>query len=340
MGKNRIISAILSIITFITAFSFCAVNVSAIVTVSEGDFSYALNDDDTYSIYKYYGNETDLTLPASVFGEKVTSIYENAFSNSELTSVIIPENYQIIGENAFYNCRNLIEVNFPSTLVSIGSYAFYNCSSLETADLSDASSLTKISSWAFYNTAIKSVNSPISLTTIGNSAFEACGSLERVALSEKLKNISNRLFYGCASLSDIELPTALKTIGESAFENDESLTELFVYDKVTQIGANAFYPMSVSKTLTISCYENSYAEEYCYDNFLEYVLLKKIMGDVNLDGEMDILDVSLIQRYKINDYDISTARARELADVNRDGKISIRDATLIQMKLAKIDVDF
>lgn len=381
----------LTVFTLVTAivlslFSFSAITGSAVVEIMDGDFSYVRNSDSSYSLYRYYGEAKDITLPDTVFTKSVTAVYFGAFEGSDITSVIIPESYMTISENAFYSCGSLKSVKLPSTVTEIGVSAFSNCTSLDTIEIPDNSSLVtinysafsgdtsleginlpsmlkKIESNAFLGTGLTSLSIPNSVTEIGSEAFKNCESLETAVLSENLDEIKEDTFSGCKSLSGVVLPEKLKTIGNnaykgcasmtlseipdsvtkigaSAFENATSLTELFISDNVTDIGANAFYPMSIQKTLKVTCYENSYAADYCYENFVEYEAVEKLLGDANLDGVTNILDVSVIQRYKIGEIDIPTSRARALADVNNDGSITIRDATLIQMKLAKIIDEF
>lgn len=367
-------------------FSLSAFTGSAVVEIIDGDFSYVKNSDNTYSLYNYYGEEKDITLPSTVFNRKVTSVYAHAFENSQLTSVTIPDNYLKIEENAFYGCESLASVKISSTVTEIGNMAFGSCAALAEVDFADANSLTllgysafsgdtalksvalpssllTINGGAFAETGLTSVELPDSVTALGSQAFMNCAELAVVSLSDKITEIADDTFYGCtaltevklpskltsiganafkdcASLSGIELPVSLKTIGESAFENASALKELFIYDGVTDIGANAFFPMSVQKSLTVTCYKDSYTAEYCYENFVQYNAVEKILGDVNLDGELTILDATLIQKYRINTYSITSPRARELADVNKDGNITVRDATLIQMKLAKFIDEF
>ena len=55
---------------------------------------------------------------------------EGKFGYSVLTSVTIPNNVTVIGNNAFRNCSVLTSVNIPSGVTSIGSDAFRNCNSL------------------------------------------------------------------------------------------------------------------------------------------------------------------------------------------------------------------
>lgn len=56
-------------------------------------------------------------------------------------------------------------------------------------------------------------------------------------------------------------------------------------------------------------------------------------GDVNLDSNVDILDVTLIQQYLAELEQLSTNQ-KKLADFNGDGEIDISDATAIQVKIA------
>ena len=66
-------------------------------------------------------------------------------------------------------------------------------------------------------------------------------------------------------------------------------------------------------------------------------VITNIKGDVNLDGIININDVTLIQMYlanlKTHTYEDQLANA----DFNCDGKVNINDATEIQIKLAKGD---
>ena len=56
-------------------------------------------------------------------------------------------------------------------------------------------------------------------------------------------------------------------------------------------------------------------------------------GDANLNGEVEISDVTTIQRYAAAMIDLS-AEAKQLADVDQDGYVCVTDATCIQSFLA------
>ena len=71
----------------------------------------------------------------------------------------------------------------------------------------------------------------------------------------------------------------------------------------------------------------------------EYDFIKPdtYLGDVNLDGKLDIRDVTAIQRH-ISEFELFTKEELSVADTNGDNAVDINDATLLQMYLAEYDV--
>lgn len=63
----------------------------------------------------------------------------------------------------------------------------------------------------------------------------------------------------------------------------------------------------------------------------------ELIGDANLDGKVNIRDVTVIQRH-VAEYEILTGSAFLAADADGNGVININDATLLQMYLAEYDV--
>ena len=60
-----------------------------------------------------------------------------------------------------------------------------------------------------------------------------------------------------------------------------------------------------------------------------------LLGDVNLNGEIDILDATLIQRH-LAALELLSDRQEKVADTNHSGEVDILDATLIQRYLASL----
>lgn len=65
------------------------------------------------------------TIEVSGRNFTVTSVSYNAFFESSITSIFLPESIITIGDYAFFNCKNLKNINLPINLETIGSGAFY-----------------------------------------------------------------------------------------------------------------------------------------------------------------------------------------------------------------------
>lgn len=58
-----------------------------------------------------------------------------------------------------------------------------------------------------------------------------------------------------------------------------------------------------------------------------------LIGDVNVDGKIDIKDATSIQKYSVKIYEFSEPDSLVAADVNFDNKVNIQDVTCIQKYL-------
>lgn len=90
---------------------------------------------------------------------QITEIADGAFSyNTILSKVVIPENIQSIGQQAFYNCENLTEIELSEGITEIKYNTFYGCKRLENITLPN--SLASIGHGAFDQTAIRNLTIP------------------------------------------------------------------------------------------------------------------------------------------------------------------------------------
>lgn len=105
-------------------------------TAHNSKLLYELNETGyTVSAGKYY-DETDVVIPATYNGKKVTKIANSAFSyvkNKEnIKSITIPNSVTSIGSYAFSGCSSLTSITIPNSVTSIGGGAFKSCSSMKT----------------------------------------------------------------------------------------------------------------------------------------------------------------------------------------------------------------
>ena len=99
-----------------------------------GGISYSVNTaNKTASVVSnYYGAYSgNIIIPETIAYNNttysVTSIGEDAFYKSGITSVTIPNSVTSIGENAFLDCHQLEFVTIGSSVTSIGEHAFRYC---------------------------------------------------------------------------------------------------------------------------------------------------------------------------------------------------------------------
>ncbi|MBO5356600.1 MAG: leucine-rich repeat protein [Clostridia bacterium] len=116
--------------------------------------------------------ETDIVISNMYNGKNVVAIKSEAFKNSNITSITLPDTVTTIEASAFYGCVNLKTIKLSSALKEIGEYAFYISALGPYLDLPQK--LEKIGEFAFYNTKITSIHFGKDLKYIGNSAFARC----------------------------------------------------------------------------------------------------------------------------------------------------------------------
>jgi len=147
----------------------------------------------------------------------ITGISDYAFSETDLSSIIIPNGCTTCGTYSIRKNYNLKVVSLPNSITTFGSYAFDSCYSLETVVI------------------------PGSLTTTGNSIFNSCDSLKEAILGVGITSLSGTAFFNaCKSLRSIKLPTGLTAIQASMFSDCVNLMDVDVPNTVTSVGNNAF----------------------------------------------------------------------------------------------------
>lgn len=92
-----------------------------------------------------------------------------------IQKVVIGDGITTIGNYAFWNFWNLVEISIADSVEYIGCDAFYNCGRLTSIDLPD--SLKKIDMAAFAScSGLKRVDIPAGVNEISYDAFRFCGS--------------------------------------------------------------------------------------------------------------------------------------------------------------------
>lgn len=265
--------------------------------VEIGDYAFSMNKDNAFKVVEYMEDDTKL--------------FRYEFS-SPLTSLTIGDD-AVIGESAFSNAASLETVTLGAN-AEIGKMAFYNTSSLKNIDLSKVKSLGDyaISGDVYYacldnNMTVAAVSNDgyyrytyhgpqittadlSSAESIGEYALSYCRSLTDVKLNEKIKEIPQYAFAGCASLKNINLEnvetigeyafmecgletvnlSSAETIGDYAFVSNRTLNSVKLNEKGTDIGEGTFsYCDPLNKVENLAAAENIGDYAFAYDAITE-----------------------------------------------------------------------
>lgn len=324
----------------------------------DGDTYYILPDNiavlskSKYKNYSSYNDEPiieNILIPQTVNGYPVTGIERDAFKNSSITNITLPDTISFINKYAFMGCKYLENINFPESLEKIGEYTFKECINLREINL-DCPNLN-ISKFAFENSGL--TKATINVKSIDENTFENCKNLDTVTLNEGLESIKANAFNGCANLKNIELPSTLRTIGQGAFYGT-SIKSITIPSTVEILGilperigyysggwldVPATDPLTeepeliVNKDCIIYGYYNTEAHYYAISNKLKFIPLDEniLYGDTNNDGEINMSDAVVLQSYLIG-CNISIGYE---ADLNQDGKVNVFDMIMLKRMLMK-----
>ena len=211
------------------------------------------------NLFSYCTGKIETVLP-----DTVTEIGYNAFENSGLFTIKLPEKLKKIQSYAFAGCGNLSSIIIPGTVTSIESSVFSGCSALTTVRIPE--SVTEMGESVFKNcSSLYDVNLSSSCVNIKKSMFEGCSSLEKITFPDKVTTIEASAFLDCTALKEIVWSKALTAIEGSAFKNCSSLTEIAVPETVTSLGNQAFSNCDALTTITIPDSVTSFGTSMFYD---------------------------------------------------------------------------
>lgn len=215
--------------------SFCLVLILCIGLIGCGDASskeaealgYVTPDEELFTyepvkggvgITGFTGEDTTIQIPKKLGGKRVVSVLENAFMNSIVERIWLPDTVKTIENNAFFCDMVLKEVHLNSSVTSLGDSAFYGCVSLDKIDgmekvknigancFSNCPALIEITlpkglkdlgEGAFLLSGLKSVTIPKTVTQVGDRCFHACEQLEQVVIEGDAGNLPDDIFFDC-----------------------------------------------------------------------------------------------------------------------------------------------
>ncbi|MBO5010294.1 MAG: leucine-rich repeat protein, partial [Clostridia bacterium] len=202
---------------------------------------------------------------------------DNILDGQDMHHIIVADYIHTVGNNAFSNATNLMDISLPDTIASFGDNCFQNDTNIImtirtvdglidnnvynakldrviTVNLDDSN----VGDYAFaanpglLNLTIAAISESFDMTSIGSHAFDGCKSMGAVVLPTTVNYIGSYAFYDCNSMSSINIPNGIEKILSHTFYGCASLGSIEVPNSVIAIEDYAFYGCIVATYITLS----------------------------------------------------------------------------------------
>lgn len=190
-------------------------------------FSYKIDKTNkTAAVFSYLNENENAFIPKFIEYENEKYLVTAILTDSKNTKKIIQKiefdedsKIQKFGKNAFYQSA-IQKIVIPSSVKIIGNSAFYDCKDLKIVDFSNDSQLEIIESEAFSSSGVEKIIIPSTTKIINENAFHNCEKLEILEFckNSSLEIIGNNAFSGC-KFENVYIPPNVRIIKDFAFES-------------------------------------------------------------------------------------------------------------------------
>ena len=227
------------LLTLIMCFGTVSIAVYAAETKYDGAWTYKVENGTATIIFCDNTIVGDVTIPSTLGGYKVTAISKGTFNNrKEFTNVTIPDSITSIGDEAFKG-SSLTSVKFGKSVKTIGAKAFDSCSNLTSVSIPD--NITSIGEGAFNScTSLTKVTIGKGITAIAKNTFSSCKNLSNLTIGSNVTTIGDSAFAYCYGLTSVTLPDSVTTLANYAFKSCSELATITFGEDIKSIGYGAF----------------------------------------------------------------------------------------------------
>ncbi len=236
------------------------------ITVDEKNPKYDSRDN-CNAIIETATNKLILAGKDIVLPEGVTSYNQDVFKNC--VSLSLSDGLETITSYMFANCDKLVSLIIPGSVKKIEENAFNSCTSLKTVVFEEGpdSLIYEVLYPSYYSKPSWFLNCPLDSIYIGKnmtykfsvrnygtftySPFRDNLTLQKVVFSDKVLDVPDGMFSGCANLVSVELPDSLLYLGSSAFNGCDSLSFISIPKGITLIGSSTFSGCKKLKSIVI-----------------------------------------------------------------------------------------
>ena len=206
---------------------------------------------------EFYGGE-DIDADAD---ENDIFVYRGGQAPLHVTHVRIDKSVDVIEDQAFLNCENLVHVQTHNGIRKVGRRAFEHCNSLR---------------WLNFKSAVE----------VGAFAFSCCSYLASVEFGDNLETLERYAFERCTSLKHIKLPSVF-IIQEGTFCRCDNITNIEFSERLKEIiGEYTFFQCAQLQRIAIPFKRGLFAYNYarmmyCQFEYCEQLSTVELVGGIH-----------------------------------------------------------
>jgi len=201
---------------------------------AEGDYTYTVSNG-CATITAYNGTEESVVTPETLGGYLVTEIGINSFQGKEVKQVVVSEGVVRVSEQAFMDCKSLIEISFPSTMQTLSYGGVANDTALKKIEVA------KESPYFFSDEGVlfKYVEGGIGLHT-----YPAGKENEEYVVPVYVDTIILGSFSAVEKLKKIYMPSTVERIASHSFCRGSHALDVYLnHDELPDIVTEMFFNM-------------------------------------------------------------------------------------------------
>lgn len=259
------------------AFSSYAVDhVASYTYTPTGEFAVVETAGAEQAFTKVPTVETGSAVAVEALPTHLTNIGYRAFYNSPVKNITFSSPALVIGNNAFENTGNLLEVvvkesaciieigecafknsgihNFTvnGSIGKLGADAFQGTANILGFIVNEQGNINEVGSGVFENSGIHYVTIRGTVSSIGERAFANCGNILDVTVQSSTPYTVGQFAFQNAGIHSVNFSDGLSEVEKGTFEGCGNLETVKLPDTLTNIEEDAFKNASNIKEITIN----------------------------------------------------------------------------------------
>lgn len=267
--RGKLVQSVLLTLTFL----FVSVLPVCAASIEDNGLKYTTIDGSTASvtaIEKALSGNVVIPSTITIDGKEytVSTIADEGFKFTDITSISLPSTIEVIGSSAFFRCLSLKTIVLPPSVREIGSDAFYYCSALTDIHVTQGNPYYRNVGKAVVdksNTIVaypgkgeEQLTIPEVIKGIKDNAFSGCESLKEIIIPSSVEYVGYMAFLFCINLQRVHWNASASSIPFGCFQGCSSLEEVVLSESVTDIGGMAFYGTSLRSVTLQGCIPPSF----------------------------------------------------------------------------------